>query len=506
MAGGIPSGAVGASVGVLLYSAICFFMCFLVVCLLWSYGERWTYITMLASFAATSTFASIIQQVHYATSWVAIKEAQYKKALKSVEIPGLALGGASETTDVVLFNIQFYCYNVMALCTFFWAVGLFCGAWGVKGPRLFGGLVDNAGPASKIFAIVWPGLIIGVSSIQAVLKNIALLFVLTNITLMFCMSIGSILLVLILYKYMKTRRLVMGYAKRSAWWASDSETLQSQDVEGTAQSGATSQIRRSIYDRALLTRFTIGFLILAMFEAAIIGFSVSQLRGNTALISAGRPNFATGSAISDILFFIPGVTASLITYLVFGTSKSFKQYLELVVGLCGLRRKLQNRRQALPGGGRDLEFDRLASLPNNHAQEVANRGKEIESRVRHFVSEVAPGRDSGPSMPSAIQSYDDGNLHPALDAPSTTASDIVPAEYSKTHDDSLAVNQSSWGNTTVGKSEVPSTIASIGIAQIVHYKLLPEDRELHSTRDPRRFQPSLTPKKGPITFIEDSSD
>jgi hypothetical protein len=109
-------------------------------------------------------------------------------------------------------------------------------------------------------------------------------------------------------------------------------------------------------------------------------------------------------------------------------------------------------------------------------------------------------------MPSAIQSYDDGNLHPALDAPSTTASDIVPAEYSKTHDDSLAVNQSSWGNTTVGKSEVPSTIASIGIAQIVHYKLLPEDRELHSTRDPRRFQPSLTPKKGPITFIEDSSD
>lgn len=40
MAGGIPNQAIGASVGVLIYSAVCFTLCVLVFCLLLSYGER----------------------------------------------------------------------------------------------------------------------------------------------------------------------------------------------------------------------------------------------------------------------------------------------------------------------------------------------------------------------------------------------------------------------------------------------------------------------------------
>jgi hypothetical protein len=80
------------------------------------------------------------------------------------------------------------------------------------------------------------------------------------------LSMGSILLVLILYKYMKTRRLVSGYSKRGRWWASDDRSQQDIGANYTADtmtSGVTSSTRRSIYDKALMTRFTLGFVIMA---------------------------------------------------------------------------------------------------------------------------------------------------------------------------------------------------------------------------------------------------
>lgn len=84
------------------------------------------------------------------------------------------------------------------------------------------------------------------------------------------LSMGSILLILILYKYMKTRRLVAGHSqRRGRWWASDGSKSRTDDsayAQGTVETGvsaAVSSTRRSIYDRALVTRFTIGFVILA---------------------------------------------------------------------------------------------------------------------------------------------------------------------------------------------------------------------------------------------------
>lgn len=80
------------------------------------------------------------------------------------------------------------------------------------------------------------------------------------------MLVGSILLIFILYKYMKTRRLVAGYANRGGWWASaGSKERRNRDIgaDGTAESGVTANTSRSIYDRVLVTRFSIGFVVLA---------------------------------------------------------------------------------------------------------------------------------------------------------------------------------------------------------------------------------------------------
>jgi hypothetical protein len=59
-----------------------------------------------------------------------------------------------------------------------------------------------------------------------------------------------------------------------------------------------------------------------IFEAAIIIFNVFQSGNNASIAASGGPNLTVGNAIIDICLFIPGVTASLITFAVFGTTKS----------------------------------------------------------------------------------------------------------------------------------------------------------------------------------------
>ena len=157
MGDGIPNGAVGASVAVLIYSFCCLTASSLVVGLMLSYGENWTCklsilplisqcqtvadylvdVTLLCFFAAISTVASIIQQFHYAFAWEVIKQAQFDRALQSLTTPALGLGGAAQKVDVVLFVIrgfiqppisnpransqaEYYCYNVMSLNILFW--------------------------------------------------------------------------------------------------------------------------------------------------------------------------------------------------------------------------------------------------------------------------------------------------------------------------------------------------------------------------------------------------
>ncbi|KAG4410962.1 hypothetical protein IFR04_015909 [Cadophora malorum] len=403
MTGGIPQGAVGVSVIVLLYSAGCLTLTTLLTGLLISFGEAWSYVTIFSGFTALSTFASVIQQIHYASAWFVIKEAQFQKAVESQTRKGLAFGGAAQIVDQVLFFIQFYSYNVMALNVFFWTVALFAGAWGVRSTWL-GDWQNRMSPISKVFSVFFPALIVGLMQIESLQKQPAPFIIITYFAMFTSLSMGSILLILILYKYMKTRRLVAGHSqRRGRWWASDGSKSRTDDsayAQGTVETGvsaAVSSTRRSIYDRALVTRFTIGFVILALFEITIIIFTLFQANNNASIAAAGKPDFSVSGSIVDIVLFIPGVTASLVAFLVFGTTKSWRQYRDLVIGGCGLRQKIIRKKQQRDEEAsrtQGLEFERLPSLQKSASEEQRKVLRESENRVRMFARELNHNTDS----------------------------------------------------------------------------------------------------------------
>lgn len=122
-----------------------------------------------------------------------------------------------------------------------------------------------------------------------------------------------------------------------------------------------------------------------LFQAAIIIFSVFQKRDKKDILRDGKPDRSARAAISHVVFFIPGVTVSLVVYLVFGTSKSWRQYRDLVFGICGLKRTLQRRWKPKKDEENSAvyEFERLPSM-SNKSGEMSIKGREIETRVRMF--------------------------------------------------------------------------------------------------------------------------
>lgn len=92
------------------------------------------------------------------------------------------------------------------------------------------------------------------------------------------------------------------------------------------------------------------------------------------------------------MLFVPGVTASLATFLIFGTAKSWQQYRELVTGGCGLRTRRAERRRSkkMRQGvdnhhGEGLEFERLPSLRSDSRREAWKTEEEIRGRIRMFA-------------------------------------------------------------------------------------------------------------------------
>jgi hypothetical protein len=223
-----------------------------------------------------------------------------------------------------------------------------------------------------------------------------------------------------------------------------------------------------------------------IFEAAIILFNLFQASNNASIAASGEPNLTVGSSIIDICLFIPGVTASLIAFLVFGTTKSWRQYRDLVIGGCGDRYKLllkKHQREEEEGNTQGLEFQRLPSIPNQPAEQESARAKELENRVRMF------GRESGTSF---------GSGEKVGSSTSNPERDNGSGKIQRFHRPSPSID-----NCTKSSKAPTSGVIEVGL------RLDIEDEVIQYEQEPERDTRKLFMKRLPQErrdFIEDSSD
>ena len=176
-------------------------------------------------------------------------------------------------------------------------------------------------------------------------------------------GLGSILMLAVLVRYIYTRHQI--------------SSIQGSSNPATGSSGGPSTTRIKV-DKVLLLRFSIAFVILAAFEVTIVCFEFQRKTTTDVLAQQQSPDLSTSSAVSEILLFIPGVTAGLVAFLLFGTTAHFRQrYVQAIQRA----RSATKRRPSLPEpgrGGGDL-WDRLDSGEPSQTYRCTVRAGEIES-------------------------------------------------------------------------------------------------------------------------------
>ncbi|GKT48599.1 uncharacterized protein ColSpa_08780 [Colletotrichum spaethianum] len=254
--------------------------------LVYAHREGLSYIALVSYFTGLSTAASIAQQIHTLIRWRDIKLEQFQHANANVGNPELAIAGQSTGLDLVFYYIQYYCYNVEATLAFFWAVALTQSIFQLEPVR---SLRKRANYIAKATAVILPALLVGILRLEVVQKQTLPFLILADFIMGFSMSGGGVLLIVILVKYIYTRRHLLSW---NVQYGQQSNNTKSSDI--LAFESDNRKHRRSIYD---------GWLVVFT-----IYFQISSSQKNTRDSLAKSPDLSMERLHLDLLLFIPGVS------------------------------------------------------------------------------------------------------------------------------------------------------------------------------------------------------
>ncbi|OBT62142.1 hypothetical protein VE03_08306 [Pseudogymnoascus sp. 23342-1-I1] len=291
-------------------------------------------VSLIAVFASLACIASISQQIHFATDWVAIKEKQHLAKEGDPTNPILVVTGSAQGADLGLFWIQFTSYNINALLVLFWSASLFQGTWKLKPLATIQSRFTHLETAAKLFAIFFPALLLVVISLL----------------------IGGILLILTLYKFV-TLKKKFSSLRGSSGNNSRQETL---------------RLRRR--DKWIIIRFSIAFSILGAFEIAIVCFEVLQYNANHSATRVALTEASDLPAIlTEIAQFVPGVTPPLIAFLIWGTTETYWQEIKSLFS-CYI-----SRRRSIPSAvsRNEASSSNFERLSNKNNQKVFSKSTEL---------------------------------------------------------------------------------------------------------------------------------
>ncbi|KAK9422753.1 hypothetical protein SUNI508_00616 [Seiridium unicorne] len=316
----LPSEATGVAIAVLLYSVICWICNVLMLWLAWVHNERLSYVACISYFPLLSTTFSIVQQLHDYVWWEDVAVAAWENRVANVGNPVLVISNASPGIDLVFFYIQYYCYIVEATFVFFWAFSLMSSVYGWTSKRQWRKTFSRINIVGKIISVVLPLVTICLLQVRVIQETYVAFLIVADFEFIISCAGGAIFLLMILVRYLQSR------GQFKTWNIGYGVNSQTTDTDTRRSSLAPRRRRRNgIYDKWLIIRFTIAFVALGAFECSIATFQVTGQQNNTVDFLSEKPNTSASKAIRVALQDLPGVTASLIPFIVFGTTKPFRE-------------------------------------------------------------------------------------------------------------------------------------------------------------------------------------
>ncbi|KAI1389098.1 uncharacterized protein F4822DRAFT_429710 [Hypoxylon trugodes] len=206
------------------------------------------------------------------------------------------------------------------MLTLFWAIALTHTVFKLIDLSSFRRTRHRINQIAKGIAIILPAILMCLLRLKAIQSSLAAFLAIANFNIMISLTVGSILLIAILIKYIYTRHQLVSWNARYLF------SRRSQEAGGEILNVLDrGDGRQSIYDRWLVLRFSISFVVLAVFQLITILSEISQLSNHTKEKLGDSADLSAGRAKNDFLLFIPGVSTSLLVFIVFGTTRTFRK-------------------------------------------------------------------------------------------------------------------------------------------------------------------------------------
>ncbi|KAK2001369.1 hypothetical protein LX36DRAFT_668030 [Colletotrichum falcatum] len=305
----LPSGAAGAAAGVMVYTCVSEICSLLLLWLTWSHGEQFTYVACVAYFTLLSTTASMIQQVHDIMTWRDMLREQFNNKKLNPNNPEQAIANGSVGMDLVLYYIQYYCYNVEAMFIMFWAIALAQSVYKLNERRKLGQVLAKINAAGKIIAAAFPLCTILLLRIPALQKRFVPFILVADLP-----RSGTMLA--ILTRYVQSRRRLTSF--NASYGASSQAGPRSADTTVNSSANKSQPTLRSVYDRWLMGRFTLAFLALSIFEVTNTLFQLASINNIKKDAALANPDFSLGRAKTTFALFLPGLTPGVFLFVIFG--------------------------------------------------------------------------------------------------------------------------------------------------------------------------------------------
>ncbi|KAK1622820.1 hypothetical protein BDP81DRAFT_440891 [Colletotrichum phormii] len=328
----LPAAVDAEAVAVICYSFICFFSNILLVWLLWTHNDRTSYIACISYATLIITTTSICQQFYDYAYWRDILTEQFYYARQNADNAEVQFYKGSQGIKLVLSYVRIFGFTIASTFVFFFALSLAASVYGwfATTPRT----THTISIVGRVLPIILTTITVGLMHSPPAQNSFLVYMFVANTQFVLSLFGSAVLLLMILLKYVHSRRnltswnVLYGNADidsslpsskaRSVWLGSGS----SRGGRSRAYSGAGTN---STYDSWLVIRLSIAFAVLCVFEYTNVIPHIAAASHTIDTADNLEPDLSVKRARSSIRGYVTGVTPSLVAFLVFGTTKTFQR-------------------------------------------------------------------------------------------------------------------------------------------------------------------------------------
>ncbi|KAI1203214.1 hypothetical protein F5X97DRAFT_330527 [Nemania serpens] len=376
---GLPPGTVGDAVGVLIYTFICLLTDLVLIWLLWVHREHFGYVALIACFVALSVISSIIQQIYQYTLYDDVMWTRYNYIKANYPNAEVIFKNGNSGLSLVLSNLRFYCYIIECTYLFTYTLHVALSIYGVwalhrHAERIYVML-------SKILPPILTAITIGLEYTPAVQSSWTVYMIVANIQAVASCTFSIVLITMILWKYVDSKRLWNNITTRPrfdgssvSWkiwmvnrWSSRNSSSTPEQEQALRK---WDHVPKSLLDNNwLVMRLSIAIVFITGFILATLLVHLPTPSQMAHEIIANGPDLSPAQARASIVGYIYGVLPGLAIPIVFGLTKPFRRTLSKTFALRCWRTKRQRRPKAWCGTDRaDLRGQALKPQQNFDSQ------------------------------------------------------------------------------------------------------------------------------------------